>query len=213
MKFADPLTGKSSIFAFSFIKMLAIGKTLISDDVVAECFICDIEACKAACCVEGDAGAPLTEEETHILEREVEKIRPFLHPEGWAEIQKQGSWVRDADGEKCTPTLGGRECAYAIKGEKGILSCGIERAWEAGQSSIRKPVSCHLYPIRIKEYQDFTAVNYHRWNICSPACVFGKKQGVKVYQFLKEALIRRFGEAWYEELCTLAEYHSQTSEQ
>ncbi len=212
MKFAIPLPGKSSIFALNFISMLAIGKTLISDDVVAESFICDIEACKAACCVEGDAGAPLTEEETLILKSEMEKISPFLLPEGRAEIQKQGAWVIDADGEKCTPTLGGRECVYAIKSEKGILGCGIEKAWEAGQSSIRKPVSCHLYPIRIKEYQDFTAVNYHRWNICSPACVLGKKQGVRVYQFLKEALVRRFGEAWYEELCALAEYHSRISE-
>lgn len=192
--------------------MLAIGKTLISDDVVSSSFICDIEACKAACCVEGDAGAPLSEEESLLLEAELENIRPFLSQEGLAEIALQGVWVQDAEGEKVTPTLGGRECVYAVKTNQGILSCGIEKAWESGATPFQKPVSCHLYPIRIKEYKDFLAVNYHRWNICSPACVFGKKQGVKVYQFLKNALIRKFGETWYEELCALAEYQNQTSQ-
>jgi hypothetical protein len=189
--------------------MLAIRNTLISDDVVSESFICNIEACKAACCVEGDAGAPLSEEETMILEKEFSKIKTFLSPEGVAEIEKKGTWVLDVEGEKGTPTLETKECAYALKGENGILNCGIEKAWEAGATSFRKPISCHLYPIRIKEYKDFVAVNYHRWNICQPACFLGKKEGVKVYQFLKEALVRRFGYAWYEELCALADYQNQ----
>jgi Protein of unknown function (DUF3109) len=185
--------------------MIAIGQTLISDEVLTERFVCHIEACKAACCVEGDAGAPLQADETQILEKIQSEIRPFLSPEGIEALDQQGAWVLDAEGERCTPLIGNRECAYAVYDSQGILQCGIENAWQAGATTFRKPISCHLYPIRIKEHTGFTAVNYHRWQVCQPACALGNKLGVPVFRFLKDALIRRFGEAWYAELEVVAE--------
>ena len=187
--------------------MLVIGKTLVSDELITEHFVCHIEACKAACCVEGDAGAPLLEKEAKILEEIYPSVAPFLSEKGRASISKQGKWVTDKDdGEKCTPLVEGRECAYALWDEKGTLHCGIEKAWEAGAVTFRKPSSCHLYPVRVKEHKEFTAVNYHRWHICQPACALGSKLGVPVFRFLKDALINRFGEAWYAELEVLAEH-------
>ena len=187
--------------------MLVIGNTLVSDDVITERFVCNIEACKAACCIEGDAGAPLLEEESAILDRIYPQVAPFLNDKGRAAIEAQGKWVVDIDdGEKCTPLVAGRECAYALFDEKGVLHCGIERAWEAGAVDFRKPSSCHLYPIRIKEHKEFTAVNYHRWPICLPACALGTKLGVPVFRFLKDALVNRFGAEWYAELEVLAEH-------
>lgn len=184
--------------------MIAIGNTLISDEVVTERFVCHIEACKAACCLEGDAGAPLTEEEAGILERIQEEVAPFLSEKGLAALKEQGPWVEDTDGEKCTTLVAGKECAYALFDEKGTLHCGIEKAWEAGATKFRKPISCHLYPIRIREHESFTAVNYHRWQVCQPACALGSKLGVPVFRFLKDALIRRFGADWYAELEVLS---------
>jgi hypothetical protein len=192
--------------------MLSIGNTLISDEVVTERFVCNIEACKAACCLEGDAGAPLLEEESLILERIYPEVEPFLAEKGKQAIAAQGTWVTDTDGEKCTPLVAGRECAYALFDEKGILQCGIEKAWEAGATQFRKPSSCHLYPIRIKEHKTFTAVNYHRWQVCAPACALGSKLGVPVFRFLKDALVNRFGAAWYAELEVLAEHVGRRDE-
>jgi hypothetical protein len=187
--------------------MLVIGKTLVSDELITERFVCHIEACKAACCVEGDAGAPLLENEADILDEIYPSLAPFLSEKGRASIAEQGKWVRDKnDGEKCTPLLAGRECAYALWDENGSLHCGIEKAWESGAVSFRKPSSCHLYPVRVKEHKEFTAVNYHRWQICQPACALGSKLGIPVFRFLKDALVNRFGEAWYAELEVLAEH-------
>lgn len=189
--------------------MLIIGDTLISDDVVTRRFTCHVEACKAACCVEGDSGAPLSETEARILDEIYPFIVPFLTEEGKEAIAEQGKWILDTDGEIGTPTLGGRECAYSHYDAKGILKCGIEQAFEAGKVTFRKPISCHLYPIRIKQYKDFKAVNYHHWDICNPGCALGETLGIPVYRFLKDALISCFGDSWYEELCALAEYRNQ----
>jgi hypothetical protein len=186
--------------------MLSIGNTLISDEVVTERFVCHIEACKAACCLEGDAGAPLMESESVILEQIYKEVEPFLNEKGKKAIAEQGTWVTDTDGEKCTPLVNNRECAYALFDEQNILQCGIEKAWEAGATKFRKPSSCHLYPIRIREHEHFTAVNYHRWSVCAPACALGDKLGVPVFRFLKDALVNRFGEQWYQELEVLAEH-------
>ena len=187
--------------------MLVIGNTLISDELITERFVCHIEACKAACCVEGDAGAPLLEKEAEILEEIYPSVAPFLSEKGRASIEAQGTWVKDKnDGEKCTPLVQGRECAYALWDGSGSLHCGIEKAWEAGAVSFRKPSSCHLYPVRVKEHKEFTAVNYHRWQICQPACALGSKLGIPVFRFLKDALINRFGKDWYAELEVLAEH-------
>lgn len=186
--------------------MISIGNTLISRELLEEEFVCNLTACKGACCVEGDAGAPLTGDEVQILEKEYPAFREFLRPEGREAVEAQGSSVIDPmDGEPVTPLVGGAECAYVIFDEKGVTKCGIEKAWEAGATSFRKPVSCHLYPIRIQQYESYDAVNYHRWQICSAACDLGKELRVPVYRFTRDALIRKYGPAWYAELEEVAE--------
>ena len=192
--------------------MLAIADTLISDEVITEHFVCNIEACKAACCVEGDMGAPLEESEARLLDDIFPLLAPYLTQDGIQAIENQGKWVVDEDGDLSTPTIAGRECAYALYNENGILQCGIEKAWEDGAIPFRKPISCHLYPIRVKQHTDFKAVNYHRWQICDPACSLGKKLGVPVYVFLKDALISKFGAEWYAELEALAAYTQATNQ-
>lgn len=181
--------------------MILVGQAVISDDVKENFFVCDLEKCKGACCVEGDAGAPLEDEETGILDDIYPLIKDYLTEEGVEAIERQGTWVRDWDGEKVTPTIGDNgACAYALTDERGILKCGIEQAYLDGKIGYKKPISCHLYPIRITKYDDFDALNYDRWDICSAACVLGSQLGVPVYKFLKEPLIRKYGEDWYAEL-------------
>lgn len=180
--------------------MIKIGETLISDDVIEEFFVCDIEKCKGACCVEGDLGAPLEENELDELKQNFNGIAPFLTEEGRHEIEKQGLYVFDFEGDYSTPTINGRECAYAIYDEKGALKCGIELAYEKGKSDFSKPISCHLYPVRISKNITNIAVNYDQWHICNPACILGHELKVPVYRFLKDALIRKFGTEWYEQL-------------
>lgn len=180
--------------------MLVVRNTVLSDDIIEKAFVCDLQKCKGACCVEGDAGAPLEEDELAILETIYEDVAPFLTEEGRREIEKRGVYVKDRDGDYTTPTLHGRECAYAIYDKKGMLQCGIELAWKAGKIDFKKPISCHLYPIRIDRYDHYDALNYHRWHICSAACTLGEKLEVPVYQFLKDALIRKYGEDWFNEL-------------
>jgi len=181
--------------------MILVEKAVISDDIKENFFVCDLDKCKGACCVEGDAGAPLEEEETIILEEIYLRVKDYLTPEGREAIEAQGTWVIDRDGDKGTPTIGNNgACAYSITDERGVLKCGIEQANRDGKIDFKKPVSCHLYPIRITKYDDFDALNYDRWHICDAACVLGNKLGVPIYKFLKEALIRKYGEDWYAEL-------------
>jgi hypothetical protein len=185
--------------------MISIDKTLVSDEVLSEQFVCDLQKCKGACCVEGDAGAPLEKEEVSILKQEYPKFKSYLREEGIAAVEKQGTHVIDpVDGEPVTPLVNGAECAYVVFDEKGTTLCGIEKAWRDGKTDFRKPVSCHLYPIRIQRYKSFDAVNYHQWQICAPACDLGKELKVPVYRFAKEALLRKYGEKWYTELETVA---------
>ena len=180
--------------------MIELGKTIISQDIFEKDFVCNLSACKGACCVEGDGGAPVTADELKILEEIYPKVEPYMRPEGIAAIKKQGTSVQDWDGEMVTPLVNGKECAYVIFDEKGITKCGIEKAWEDGVIDFKKPISCHLYPIRITYYRDFDALNYHKWDICSPACTLGAELKVPVYRFLKDALIRKYGEDWYAEI-------------
>lgn len=180
--------------------MFQLGKTIISEDIIKKDFVCNLTACKGACCIEGEAGAPLNEEEVQILKNIYPKVKPFLRPEGIASIEKQGTHITSDLGELETPLVDGKECAYVTFTDKGIASCGIEDAFNAGEIDFRKPISCHLYPIRIQEYSEFSAVNYHRWPICDDACTLGKELQVPVYKFTKAALIRKFGENWYAEL-------------
>jgi hypothetical protein len=180
--------------------MIVIQHTVISDDVAENFFVCNLDACKGACCVEGDLGAPLEPEELTILQQEYPKIEPFLNDAGRKAIAEQGLYIEDWEGDYSTPTINDRECAYALYDGKGILKCGIEEAYLAGATTFKKPISCHLYPIRVTKYEGFEALNYDRWDICSPACSFGAKLGVPVYKFLKEPLVRRYGAEWYAEL-------------
>ena len=180
--------------------MIKVGEVLVSDDIKEVEFVCHLEKCKGACCVEGDLGAPLEEDELPIMEAIQEDIRPYLTKEGLKSIKRHGPYLLDEDGGYSTPTINGRECAYAHYDEKGILKCGIEQAYLDGKVPFRKPISCHLYPIRVTRKKGFEAVNYHKWGICAAACVLGQSLGVPLYKFLKEPLVRKYGEAWYREL-------------
>lgn len=181
--------------------MIQIGNVLVADDVIAKKFVCDLEKCRGACCVGGDSGAPLEEEELGILEDIYEKVAPFLTDDGKKSIKKYGKYLIDSDGDYVTPLVNGDlECAYTTF-ENGIAKCGIEKAYEAGVVNFKKPISCHLYPIRITKMKTgVDALNYHKWELCKAACTFGKKLDVPVYQFLKNPLIRKYGEKWYEDL-------------
>lgn len=184
--------------------MFQLNKTIISEEILEKEFVCNLSACKGACCVDGDAGAPLTQEETQILVDIYPKVKPFLRQEGIQAIEEQGAFVIGTDGEYETTLIEGKDCAYVIFDGQTAL-CGIEQAYNEGIVDWKKPVSCHLYPIRVKEYTDFAAVNYHKWHICSDACALGKELQVPVYKFVKEALVRKFGEQWYQELEKVAE--------
>ena len=185
--------------------MIQIDDKLISEDLFSEEFVCNLAKCKGICCVEGDAGAPLDEDETHILDEIYPKIKPYLRPEGIQAIEEQGTYTLDFEGDLVTPLVNNAECAYVIFDEKGYTKCAIEKAYEEGVIDWQKPISCHLYPIRITEYSNFSAINYHEWDICSDACTLGKELGVKVYQFLKKPLIRKDGEEFYQTLSEAAE--------
>ena len=180
--------------------MFQLGKTIVSEDIIEKEFVCNLSACKGACCIEGEAGAPVTEEETKILKDIYPKVKPFLRKEGIEAIEKQGTHVVSDRSEIETPLVKGAECAYITFSDKGIAGCGIEDAFNAGEVTFRKPISCHLYPVRVQDYSEFAAVNYHKWPICNDACTLGKELAVPVYKFVKEALIRKFGENWYLEL-------------
>lgn len=184
--------------------MLQIQEALISLDVIEKKFCCDLSKCKGVCCVEGDSGAPLTDEETTILDDEYASIRPYIRIEGVEEIEKQGQWVIDIENDKVTPLVNEKECAYAIF-EDGIAKCAIEKAFFEEKTSFRKPISCHLYPIRTKRYASFEAVNYNEWSICKPALKNGKEKGLYVYQFLQDSLTRKYGKDWYKELTIAAD--------
>ncbi len=180
--------------------MFQLGKTIVSEDIIEKDFVCNLNACKGACCIEGEAGAPVTDEEVEILREIYPKVKPFLRPEGIAAIEAQGTHIVSQQDELETPLVNGKECAYVTFSKQGVAGCGIEDAYNAGAITFRKPISCHLYPVRVQDYSEFAAVNYHKWPICNDACVLGKELKVPVYKFVKEALIRKFGENWYAEL-------------
>lgn len=178
--------------------MIAIGSTLCSEEVFTHAFVCDLGKCQGACCVEGDAGAPLRDEELLVLDRIRPALEPFLRPEGLAALAEQGNYVRDSDGEWVTPLVAGKECAYVVfKG--GTSFCGIETAHRAGVVDWPKPLSCHLYPIRVTSYKAYDALNVDHWKVCEPACSLGRELNVPVFRFLKNSLIRAYGTEWYEE--------------
>lgn len=189
--------------------MIQIDDYLLSEELFSEHFVCDLGACKGACCVEGDAGAPLEAEEIDKLEEELDEIMPFLTDKGKAVIRQEGVFEVDQDGDFVTPLVNHRECAFATFDKKGIAKCGIEEAQRAGKTSFKKPISCHLYPIRVHKGKYHEALNYHRWPICTPACECGSKLKVKVFRFLKDAIIQKYGEKFYGKMETANQLKSE----
>ena len=183
--------------------MLRIDDTIFSTDILEKKFRCDLSMCLGRCCRYGDSGAPLSEGEPEILEEIWESVKPYLRSEGIASIVEKGTSEIDFEGDHVTPLIGNEECAYTIL-EDGIFLCGIEKAWIEKKVTFRKPLSCHLFPVRIKQYSGFKAVNYEELQLCSSACNAGGRDGIFLYEFLKEPLVRAFGIKVYNELCIAA---------
>jgi hypothetical protein len=179
--------------------MIQIDDKLLSFDIFEKHFCCDLPKCLGACCVHGESGAPLESDEIDSLKAEIEKIKPYLKPSGLRAIENQGVAIRDLDGDMVTPLIENEECAYSIEEDK-ITFCAIEKAWLEGKVKFRKPISCHLYPIRAKKYPTFTALNYDQWSICQSARELGEKEGIPVFKFLKGAITRAYGEDFFTEL-------------
>lgn len=180
--------------------MIEIDNTLVSDDLLDQEFVCNLSACKGACCVEGDSGAPLEDEECSILEEVYDAVKPYMTPEGIKEVEQQGNFVLDSDGDLSTPLVNNSQCAYVYKDEAGITKCAVEKAFLQNEINFRKPISCYLFPVRLKQYSTFTAVNVQIIDICGDACELGKKLKVPVYKFLEQPLIQKFGQDWYNAL-------------
>lgn len=189
--------------------MIQIDDAIVALDIIEENFLCDLSACKGECCVEGEAGAPLEDEEVEIIEKVLPLIWDDLSPKAQQVINEQGVAYKDRDGDMVTSIVNGKDCVFTYYDEKGICKCAIEKAYREGKTDFYKPISCHLYPIRLEKYREFTAVNYHRWRICKAAVLLGNKEGLRIYQFLKEPLVRKFGEAWYNELCIAADEYKE----
>ena len=190
--------------------MIVIGDTIISEDLLNVYFVCNLKKCLGMCCVEGDAGAPLTEEETAVLQLIYPSIKPYLPYQSLQSIAKQGVYVKDFEGELTTPLVDKKHCVYACFDENKIAGCAIEKAYFDGVIKFRKPLSCHLYPIRITKNISFDAVNYHKWPICDVARKHGEQLKTPLYKFTEDALIRKYGKKWYDELAFVAkEYYKK----
>ena len=185
--------------------MIQIDDVVVSLDVLREKFLCDLSACKGECCIEGDAGAPVEPDEVEKLEAALPAIWDDLSPEARAVIDRQGVVYTDCEGDLVTSIVNDKDCVFTCYDDRGCCCCALEKAFRAGRTRFYKPVSCHLYPVRVSRYSSYKAVNYHRWDICKAAVLLGSKENVPVYKFLREPLIRKFGEAWYRELELAAE--------
>ena len=185
--------------------MLDIQNVLVSLDLAERFFCCDLDSCHGECCIEGDAGAPITKAEYERLKRLTHQVWDNLLPQAQAEIDRSGVGYIDEEGDLVTSIVDGKNCVFTCYGPDGMCQCALEKAYREGKTDFRKPISCYLYPVRITEYPKFTAVNYHRWKICRPAEKLGCKLGIRLYQFLKEPLTARFGEEWYAELAEACE--------
>ena len=185
--------------------LVEIADTVVSTELFERKFVCDLQACRGACCIEGDSGAPLQLEEIDLIEDNLEEILPFLREEGVEAINRDGVFYMDQENEPVTSLVGGKECAFVVYDQNGITKCGIEQAYVAGKSAFRKPISCHLYPIRIKQFHEKKALVFDKWSICEPACACGDRLEVPVYRFLRDAIVRTYGEAYFDELHEVAE--------
>jgi len=180
--------------------LIEIEDKVVSTQIFERKFVCDLNACKGACCIKGDAGAPLTEDEANILEESLSMITPYMREEGVEAVNKSGVFYIDQENEMATTLVNEEECAFVYFDEKGITKCAVEKAHNEGKINFKKPLSCHLYPIRVKKFDDFTAINYNSWDICEPACACGEELNVPVFRFLKEPIERAFGTSFYKEL-------------
>lgn len=185
--------------------MLQIKDALVTLDLAEQYFQCDLDKCLGECCIEGDAGAPITREEYDKLKTLVDVVRPDLLPSAIRRIEEAGVGYVDEEGDLVTQIVDGKNCVFTTYGEGGKCLCAIEKAFREGRTDFRKPISCYLYPLRLTEYPTFTAVNYHRWKICKCAEVLGRANGTRLYQFMRQPLIERFGQEWYDELCLACE--------
>lgn len=186
--------------------MIEIDDKIVSLDLLRECFTCDLGRCKGICCVEGNAGAPLEIEEIDMLEAEYEHYKPYMTPEGIAAVERQGFMVVDGEGDYTTPLVDDAECAYSYT-ENGVTLCAVERAFREGKCAFLKPISCHLYPIRVVRFSNGSlGLNYHRWEVCRPAVACGQRLGIPLYKALREPIVRRFGEEFYRALETAEEF-------
>jgi len=185
--------------------MLAINNTLVSEDIIEKKFVCDLNACKGECCVAGESGAPLEKKEITELQDAYPFVKPYMTPEGIKSVEKHGVFVIDSDGDDTTPLVDGKQCAF-VYFENEIAKCSIEKAWKEKKVTFQKPISCHLYPIRITTKNNYDSVTYERWNVCKPACKCGEQLDVPVYKFVKSALIRKYGKRWFKKLEIAAEY-------
>jgi hypothetical protein len=192
--------------------MLQIGKTIVSLDVLEQEFCCDLKECRGACCVEGDSGAPVTIEEVKQIKDLYPLFEEYLSERNRAEIQNKGFSVIDNDGDLVTALVGNNECVFTFIDDEGITKCAIEKAFFEKNTSFRKPVSCHLFPVRVTEYKRFDAVNYEQLVICKPGRNFGTIKKVPLWQYLKEPLVRKYGKLWFDELETAANVNNSNSE-
>jgi hypothetical protein len=194
--------------------MIAIDNYLISDDVIEKQFVCDLIKCKGGCCEEGDAGAPLEKQEMKLLQKNFEAIRPYLTKEGIETIEQKGYYHFTTEFGWVTPAIEGKICAYGHRDEKGIIKCGIEKAYNDGKTTWRKPISCHLYPIKVRKTSAHEVLNYEpREKLCSPGCALGEKLKIPVYKFLKDALVRKYGQEFYDALDSVAKNYYTQKEQ
>ena len=184
--------------------MIQVQDTIISYDIFESYFICHLCKCKGQCCVDGDSGAPLEQDEYKAIRTILPKIWDELSPKAQSLIEKEDIAYIDYDGELVTSIINDEECVFTYFDENGVCGCVIDKAFREGRIDVQKPISCHLYPNRLHKYNNFTAVNYHTWQICKPAVKLGKKESVRLFQFLKDPLIRKFGQAWYDEVCQVA---------
>lgn len=185
--------------------MIAIDNTLISEDILEKKFVCDLNACKGACCVAGESGAPLDKDELETLENIYPKVKPYMVPKGIKAVEKKGTYVKDSDGDYTTTLVApGAECAFVYFDETNTAKCAIEKAWLEKKIDWQKPISCHLYPIRLGKRKEYDTINYSKWSVCKPACECGDKLDVPIYKFLKAPLIRKYGKEWYKQLETTA---------
>ncbi|MFK8037427.1 MAG: DUF3109 family protein [Crocinitomicaceae bacterium] len=180
--------------------MIEIEGKLVSQDIFDKHFVCNLSACKGACCVEGDDGAPLTTEEVDLIEEHLDEIKPYMTEKGIEVVDEKGVFYMDRVNEPVTSLVNGKDCAFVTLDEQGITKCGIEQAYREDKIPFNKPVSCHLYPIRVTKYTKFESLNYDRWPICKPACALGEELKIPVFKFLKEPLIRKYGAEFYQEM-------------